>query len=167
MHKLYLALGSNIGDRAANLQAAIKAVKPEVNATRCSPVYETPPWGYHDQPRFLNQVVEAETDLAPSDLLDHLKRIEKLLGRERTFKNGPRIIDLDIIFYNDLVINTPPLVIPHPHMSERAFVLIPLAAIAPNLKHPIFKVTVAEMLEKVDSSGISEFSPEGCDEKQD
>jgi 2-amino-4-hydroxy-6-hydroxymethyldihydropteridine diphosphokinase len=92
MRKIYLALGSNIGDRAANLVAAIEAVKPEVVTTMCSSVYETPPWGYQDQPQFLNQVVEAETALAPEDLLAHLKRTEQLLGREKTFKNGPRII---------------------------------------------------------------------------
>ena len=165
MAKLYLALGSNIGDRAANLKAAIKAIKPEVNTTKCSPVYETPPWGYDDQPRFLNQVIEAETDLSPGELLSHLKETEKLLGREKTFKNGPRVIDLDIIFYDDLVVNSPPLVIPHAHMQERAFVLIPLAAIAPDFRHPILKESVSELLAKVDQSGITEFSPEGCDEK--
>jgi 2-amino-4-hydroxy-6-hydroxymethyldihydropteridine diphosphokinase len=165
MAKLYLALGSNIGDRAANLKAAIKAVKPEVQATKCSPVYETPPWGYDDQPQFLNQVIEAETDLPPGELLAHLKEIEKQLGREKTFKNGPRIIDLDIIFYDDLVVNSPPLIIPHAHMQERAFVLIPLAAIAPDFRHPILKESVSELLAKVDQSGITEFSSEGCGEK--
>ena len=165
MAKLYIALGSNIGDRAANLKAAIKAIKPEVNATTCSPVYETPPWGYEDQPQFLNQVIEAETDLPPGELLAHLKGIEKKLGREKTFKNGPRVIDLDIIFYDDLVVNSPPLVIPHAHMQERAFVLIPLAVIAPDYHHPILMDSVSELLAKVDQSGIIEFSPEGCDEK--
>lgn len=164
MAKLYLALGSNIGDRAENLKAAITAIKPEVVATKCSPVYETPPWGYDDQPQFLNQVIEAETDLLPKDLLAHLKETEKLLGREKTFKNGPRVIDLDIIFYNDLVVNSPPLVIPHAHMQERAFVLVPLAAIAPDFHHPILMQSVSELLATVDISGITEFSPEGCDE---
>jgi 2-amino-4-hydroxy-6-hydroxymethyldihydropteridine diphosphokinase len=165
MHKLYLALGSNVGDRAANLKAAIDAVKPEVIATICSPVYETPPWGYLDQPQFLNQVIEAQTTLPPGELLVHLKRTEELLGRKKTFKNGPRIIDLDIIFYDDVVINSPPLVIPHAHMQDRAFVLIPLNAIAPNFCHPIFKKRVSELLKKVDQSGITEVSSPGCDGK--
>ena len=167
MQKIYLALGSNIGDPAANLLAAIEAIKPEVITTKCSSIYETPPWGFHDQPQFLNQVVEAETALPPAELLDHLKRTEKLLGREKTFKNGPRIIDLDIIFYNEEVINTPPLVIPHPHMAERAFVLLPLADIAPHFQHPILKESVSELLSKVDQSGISEYSSEGCPEKRE
>jgi 2-amino-4-hydroxy-6-hydroxymethyldihydropteridine diphosphokinase len=167
MQKIYLALGSNIGERAGNLRAAIEAIKPEVNTTKCSSVYETPPWGFQDQPQFLNQVIEAETDLPPGKLLDHLKRTEKLLGREKTFKNGPRIIDLDIIFYDEEVLDSPPLIIPHPHMSERAFVLVPLADIAPHFLHPILKESVSELLSKIDQRGISKYSSEGCHEKSD
>jgi len=167
MQIIYLAIGSNIGDRTANLRGAIDAIKPEVIATKCSPVYETPPCGFHDQPQFLNQVIEAETDLSPAELLDHLKRTEKSLGREKTFKNGPRIIDLDIIFYDDEVVDSPPLIIPHPHMAERAFVLIPLADIAPQFQHPILKESVSELLSKIDQTGISEYSSEGCNEKRD
>lgn len=163
MARLYLALGSNIGDRAANLKSAIEAVKPEIIATKCSPVFETPPWGYNDQPQFLNQVIEAETELPPVELLAHLKQTEKMLGREKTFKNGPRVIDLDIIFYDDFIVNSPPLIIPHAHMQDRAFVLIPLAAIAPDFHHPILNKSVSELLAKVDQSGITEYSDEGCD----
>ena len=129
-----------------------------------SPVYETEPWGYADQPAFLNQVVQAETQLAPLELLTHLKALEQALGRTPTFQNGPRLIDLDILFYDDLVLDTstgsvPPLVIPHPRLHERAFVLVPLADLAPELVHPRLGRSVEQLVETVDRRGVSLFRP--------
>ncbi|MES0360011.1 MAG: 2-amino-4-hydroxy-6-hydroxymethyldihydropteridine diphosphokinase [Anaerolineales bacterium] len=162
MAVIFIALGSNMGNRQANLSAAIEALEPEVHPIACSPVYETPPWGYLDQQKFLNQVVKAETQLMPTDLLDYIKEIEEQLGRQETFRNGPRSIDLDIIFYDQEVINSPPLTIPHPRMETRAFVLVPLADLAPHYKHPILGVSVINLLSKVDKSGIVISSPGGC-----
>jgi 2-amino-4-hydroxy-6-hydroxymethyldihydropteridine diphosphokinase len=154
-HKIYLALGSNLGDRLANLQNTIRALPPEVDVTAQSPVYETPPWGYQEQPVFLNQVIEALTALPPEKLLAYLKNLEEQLGRTPTFNYGPRLIDIDILFYDDLVYRSPDLVIPHPRLSERAFVLVPLANLSPDLRHPVTGSTVKEMLATVDSSQIS------------
>ncbi|UCE00668.1 MAG: 2-amino-4-hydroxy-6-hydroxymethyldihydropteridine diphosphokinase [Chloroflexota bacterium] len=160
---VYIALGSNLGDRAGNLRAAIKALEPAVCPLKCSPVYETPPWGYLDQPKFLNQVVEAETDLSPMELLGLLKEIEGHIGRKKSVRYGPRLIDLDIILYNNEVINTPPLIIPHPHFAERSFVLLPLADLNPDLLHPTNGKSISELLAKVETNGIIQVSPEGCD----
>ena len=157
-HTIYLALGTNLGERLANLRAAIDALAPEVCVTAESPVYETPPWGFTEQPAFLNMTVEAETDLGPGALLDHLKRLESELGRVESFRYGPRLIDLDILFYDDLALDTPPLVIPHPRLHQRAFVLVPLADLAPELVHPVLKRRVSELLSDVDTSGIHPFS---------
>jgi 2-amino-4-hydroxy-6-hydroxymethyldihydropteridine diphosphokinase len=153
-HTLYLALGSNLGDRLANLRAAIDALGPAVHVLRESSVYETPPWGVTDQPAFLNMAVEGETDLAPPALLAQLKAIETRLGRQPTVRYGPRLIDLDILFYDDLVLDTPSLAMPHPQLHGRAFVLVPLADLAPGLRHPVLGVTVRELLAKVDTRGI-------------
>lgn len=153
-HTLHLALGSNLGDRPANLRAAIDALAPAVEVKRESPVYETPPWGVTDQPAFLNMVVQSETDLAPPTLLAHLKDLETRLGRQPGVRYGPRLIDLDILFYDNLVLDTPPLVIPHPRLHERPFVLVPLADLSPGLRHPVLGLTVRELLSKVDTSGI-------------
>lgn len=163
MHVTYLGLGSNIGDRLQNLQAAITALEPEVHPLECSPIYETPPWGYLDQPNFLNQVVMAETELSPGELLRYLKEIEKDLGRQDSFLNGPRKIDLDIIFFDDAVIDSPPITIPHPRMDDRGFVLLPLADLAPEFKHPVLDLSVQDMLAQVAVGGIELFSPGGCE----
>ena len=162
MHVIYIGLGSNLGERLENLQAAIAALEPEVHPIECSSVYETPPWGYLDQPNFLNQVVMAETELSPEDLLSHLKGIEADLGRQETFQFGPRKIDLDIIFFDDKVIESHPITIPHPRMESRGFVLLPLADLAPNLEHPVLGVTVQELLAQVEVLGIEWFSPGDC-----
>jgi 2-amino-4-hydroxy-6-hydroxymethyldihydropteridine diphosphokinase len=162
MHLVYIALGSNLGNRSGNLIAAIQYLGPEVRVKKCSAVYETPPWGYEDQPKFLNQVLEVETDLAPGDLLDHVKKIESDVGREVSFRYGPRSIDIDILFFDDLVIDSPPLCIPHARIPERAFVLVPLADIAPNYQHPALDMTVESLLGMVDQKGIQFFSSGGC-----
>lgn len=153
-HIVYLALGSNLGDREANLKQAIASLSPQMEVKAKSRVYETPPWGYTDQPKFLNQVVKVDTYVGPEPLLKHLKRLEVALGRVPSFQNGPRLIDIDILFYDDLVLNTSSLVIPHPQVHERAFVLMPLHDIAPALSHPSIGRTVSEMLASCDTNDI-------------
>ena len=157
-HTVYIALGTNLGERKANLRAAITSMPPEVNVLAESHVYETPPWGYEDQPAFLNMVVKAETGLEPEPLLTYLKQIEAELGREQNFRWGPRLIDLDILFYDDLIIESPPLVIPHPRLHERGFVLVPLADVAADYVHPVLGEFVWELLSKADVSGIEPLS---------
>jgi 2-amino-4-hydroxy-6-hydroxymethyldihydropteridine diphosphokinase len=144
----------------ANLQAAIQAMQPFLRILGRSPVYETPPWGYADQPDFLNQVIQGETELPPLELLQRLKAIEVDLGRIPTFHNGPRLIDLDILLYDDLVLDTPDLTIPHPRFPERAFVLFPLADLAPELRYPLTGQTVRSLRDRVDSSGIHRYPHE-------
>jgi 2-amino-4-hydroxy-6-hydroxymethyldihydropteridine diphosphokinase len=156
-HVIYLSLGSNLGDRLVNLRNAIAFLPPKVQSVVQSSIYETEPWGYSDQPAFLNQIIKAETALDPLDLLAFLKEIELSMGRQETFRFGPRLIDLDILFYDNLILDTPKLTIPHPRIAERAFVLIPLADIAPDLYHPVFNKTIQELKTTVDSSSIGLF----------
>jgi 2-amino-4-hydroxy-6-hydroxymethyldihydropteridine diphosphokinase len=156
-HTLYIALGSNLGNRLANLKAAIDNLRPQLKVNKESHVYETPPWGYTDQPAFLNQVVEAETYMEPEPLLHHLKRLELALGRTPSFQNGPRLIDIDILFFDDLILDSPALKLPHPSIQERAFVLVPLADLAPDLVHPVLNESVNDLLRKVDRSGIKRY----------
>lgn len=154
LHLIYLSLGTNLGRRAANLRAALASLAPKIHVRRASPVYETEPWGYADQPAFLNQVVEAETSLAPVELLAYLKAVETGLGRQPTFRYGPRLIDLDVLFYDDLVIQDEALTLPHPRLAERAFVLVPLADLAPDFVHPRLRQSVRDLLAMVDTRGI-------------
>ena len=156
-HIVYLALGTNLGDRLANLKQAISSLTPQLDVKAKSQVYETPPWGFEDQPKFLNQVIKAKTYLDPEPLLKHLKRLEVALGRKESFVNGPRLIDIDILFYDDLVMNKPSLVIPHPRLHERGFVLLPLLDIAPDLVHPVYKKAVRELAASCSAEGIEKF----------
>jgi len=156
-HIVYLALGTNLGDRLANLKQAISALTPQLEVKAKSQVYETLPWGVEDQPKFLNQVIKANTYLDPEPLLKHLKRLEVALGRKESVPNGPRLIDMDILFYDDLVLDKASIVIPHPRLHERGFVLLPLMEIAPNLVHPVNKKSVREMAELCSREGIERF----------
>ena len=143
---VYLGLGSNLGDRQANLDKALEFLSQRLRMGEISSIYDTEPLGDSNQPRFLNLVCQAFTRLEPSALLALAKGIEHKLGR--VGKSGtPRTIDIDILLYGDQVIETPELVIPHPQMTERAFVLIPLDEIAPDIIHPVEDKTVKELLQ--------------------
>jgi 2-amino-4-hydroxy-6-hydroxymethyldihydropteridine diphosphokinase len=152
---IYLSLGSNLGDRAANLKRAIGALPDAgVRVLRRSSLYETEPVDFLAQPWFLNCVAEAETSLAPRQLLDGLQGIERLLGSKKLVPRGPRIIDLDILFYGTNVIRTQEMEIPHPRMASRRFVLVPLADLAPEMRHPVLNATIAEMLAVTQDNSI-------------
>jgi len=155
--RVYLGLGTNLGERRQNLQGAHDALASFMQVTRASQVYQTLPWGYTDQPSFLNQVLEVRTALGPLDLLARLKSIETRLGRMPSFQYGPRLIDIDILFYGSQQVNLPNLVIPHPRLPERAFMLVPLAELAPNLFYPPLGLTIRQLLARVDPSGVEVF----------
>ena len=157
-HIVYLALGSNMGNRLSNLKAAVLNLTPQMTVKQKSSVYETPPWGFTEQDAFLNQVVKVTTYLEPEPLLRHLKRMETALGRVPNFQNGPRVLDIDILFFDNMIINTPPLVVPHPRLHERAFVLVPLAEVEPDFIHPILQRPINKILEDVDRSEIKLFT---------
>lgn len=145
-HTAYLGLGSNLGDRDRYIAEAKAAITLLGTTTKESSLYDTAPQGRINQPNFLNCVLELQTTLSPRDLLNAILRIENNLGRVRTMLLGPRVIDIDILFYDNQIISEKNLTIPHPNLHKRAFVLIPLLEIAPELKHPLSHKTVAEML---------------------
>ena len=158
MPTVLLALGSNLGDRADNLAQARHRLRALLDLQAASAIYETEPWGVLDQPMFLNQALKGNTDLDPEALLDQVKGIERDMGRIfGEMRYGPRLIDIDILAYEDLIFKSPRLTIPHPRLHERAFVLAPLADIAPDWRHPILDQTVAELLAQVDVSGVRPF----------
>lgn len=150
----YLGLGTNLGDREANLRRALAllAATPGVDVRRVSAVYETEPVGHKEQPWFLNQVVELETRLAPRALLDSALAIEAALGRARRERWGPRTMDIDILLYDDLTLEAPGLTVPHPRLTERAFVLVPLAELVPGLALP--GGTAAELAARASAAGF-------------
>jgi 2-amino-4-hydroxy-6-hydroxymethyldihydropteridine diphosphokinase len=154
----YLSLGANLGDRQANLDQALKLISERMRLGKVSSIYDTEPVGMTNQPRFLNLACEVLTRLSPEGLLALIKGIELKMGRySRT--GEPRIIDIDIVLFGDQVINTPDLVIPHPRMHERAFVLIPLAEIAPDLVHPVLKKTIKDLDKAVkEVQGVLKFN---------
>jgi 2-amino-4-hydroxy-6-hydroxymethyldihydropteridine diphosphokinase len=147
---VYIGLGSNVGDRHRNCLTAIELLRQNgLLVAKQSSMHETEPWGVTDQPEFVNMTVETETDLAPIKLLEVLKKIEKDMGRQDTIKWGPRIIDLDILLYDDIIMKTDSLTIPHSLMHERAFVLGPLSEIAGNFIHPVLKKSITDLLKEI------------------
>ena len=146
MPVVYLGLGSNCGDRLANLRGAAGRLHTETIITRVSSVYETEPVGFADQPWFLNAVLEGYTELSAEELLQLALATEKALGRVRPFPNAPRTIDIDILLYGEVKITSPTLTIPHPRLTERGFTLCPLTEIAPLLEHPVTGLTMESIL---------------------
>ncbi len=160
MTTVYLGLGSNLGDRRANLERAIELLAEKLVIEQTSSLYETEPVGYREQPLFLNAVCRATTELSPFDLLHLIREIEAALGKVPNFPNGPRIIDIDILFHGDRIIETPQLIIPHPRLAERAFVLVPLVEIAHQVVHPVLHATIEELAARVNGlSGIRKVGP--------
>ena len=162
MVEAYIALGSNEGAREDNLRKAFEILKGKMTVINASSVYETKPMYVEDQGWFLNCVAKVDTSLRPRDLLDFLKEIERELGRKVVLRNGPRIIDLDILFYGNQIIINNDLEIPHPKIAERLFVLVPLAEVEPTLVHPVLNKTVTELLSKLnyDESEIRRITNE-------
>ena len=158
---IYLSLGSNLGDRAANIERAIGALADSgVRVLRRSALYETEPVDFIEQPWFLNCVVEAETSLVPEQSVHALQGIERLLGSKKLVPRGPRLIDLDVLFHGASVVHTPEIEIPHPRMAQRRFVLVPLAELAPGLRHPVLNATITEMLAATqDQSSVRIWQP--------
>ncbi|HUS08160.1 MAG TPA: 2-amino-4-hydroxy-6-hydroxymethyldihydropteridine diphosphokinase [Bryobacteraceae bacterium] len=163
MQTVYLSLGSNIGNREEALQRAIQLLdSDDLRIQRLSPVYETSPVGLVSQPWFLNMVVEAHTTLFPMRLLQRVLHTERKMGRRRSIPQGPRVIDIDILFHGNFVVETPQLKIPHPRAAGRRFVLEPLAELSPDLRHPLHHRTVRELLAATASQKVHKvaFQPE-------
>lgn len=156
----YLGLGANLGDREANIDKSLVelARQGDCKLIKTSSLYETDPVGISEQPDFLNAVAEIETEMTPKELLAAIKEVERRLGRERTVKWGPRIIDIDVLLYGDQCLSEDNLEIPHPEMNKRAFVLTPLEEIAPLVKHPKLGLTVRQMSAEVGSEGVRKVS---------
>lgn len=153
--RIYLGLGSNLGEREANLKEAARRIAAlGLTITRASSIYETEPVGYADQPWFLNQVIEVASAAprAPAELLESLLLIEREMGRRASVKDGPRLIDIDLLLYGDIVLSQAGIILPHPRMHLRRFVLEPMAEIAPGVEHPAFGETMAEMLSALEDS---------------
>ncbi|WP_207105955.1 2-amino-4-hydroxy-6-hydroxymethyldihydropteridine diphosphokinase [Dissulfurispira thermophila] len=150
---IYIGIGSNMGDRQANCMRAIDKLKDKgFTIKKMSSMYETKPWGLEEQPDFINMVVEAETVLLPEELLSTLKEVEEELGRQKTVKWGPRIIDLDILFYDDDIIDMQHLHIPHLLLHKRDFVLLPMVEIAPDKVHPVLKKNIRQLKEELNNA---------------
>lgn len=154
MARVFVGLGSNEGERLEHLSQAIKrlAASPSIRLVQMAPIYETKPVGGPPQPDFLNSVVELDTSLSPPALLAHLQQLERDLGRMPSARWGPRAIDLDLLFYDERVLHEPHLIIPHPRLHERAFVLAPLAQLAPQFVHPVLRRSIAQLLQECSAS---------------
>jgi 2-amino-4-hydroxy-6-hydroxymethyldihydropteridine diphosphokinase len=148
--EVYLSLGSNLGDRRANLKKALRLLGECLEIARVSSVYDTEPVGVGEQPRFLNLMCCINTNIGPMQLLSFVKGIESSMGRDLSLRNSPRIIDIDIILYGDTIMESPDLTIPHPRMRERAFVLVPFAEIAPEVVHPVSGERIDELSPRVE-----------------
>ncbi|MEO6453098.1 MAG: 2-amino-4-hydroxy-6-hydroxymethyldihydropteridine diphosphokinase [Ginsengibacter sp.] len=147
MNKVYLLIGGNMGDRMSNIDAAVNFLDQEIgNVIIRSSIYETDAWGNTNQPNFLNQVILIETPIGAAECMQQIFSIENKMGRIRAEKNDPRIIDIDILFFNDEIINEPHLTIPHPQIQNRRFVLIPMNEVSPHLVHPVFNQTISKIL---------------------
>lgn len=158
---VYIGIGSNLGNREKNCAHAIELLKKKgVIVNKSSSLYKTEPWGIKDQPEFINMAIEIETDLKPYELLAVLKKVEAEIGRKKSYKWGPRPIDLDILLFSNIIIDEDNLKIPHPLMHEREFVLRPLQEIAPDLIHPLFRMKVSELLRQL--CGKSQKTPGDC-----
>ncbi len=161
LHIIYLSLGSNVGDRADNLRHAVAALEDTgVRVWQVSSIYETEPVDLREQPWFLNCVVKAETELPAAELLKKLGQIELLMGSKKIVPKGPRPIDLDILLYGDKSVETPELRVPHPRMHLRRFVLVPLAEIAPGLRHPAWDTNAEGLLERTPDKSVVRKLPE-------
>jgi 2-amino-4-hydroxy-6-hydroxymethyldihydropteridine diphosphokinase len=153
-HIVYLSLGTNLGDRLINLKNAVDRLKATCKLVASSSVYETDPWGFEEQPSFYNQVISIKTELEPLPLLRVIKGIEVDMGRIPTFRYGPRLIDIDILLYDNLMMTSNELKLPHPEMTSRTFVLTPLAEIAPKLIIPGETLDVSALYQKTGTAGI-------------
>mgnify|MGYP000020594500 CR=1 FL=1 len=160
MKTVYLSLGSNLGDRAGRLCEALRLLEESgLRVRRISPVYETEPQDVRDQPWFLNLVAEVETELFPRQMLARIQSIEWKMGRRRRSPKGPREIDIDVLLYGSMVLRMPELTVPHPRMSERRFVLQPLADLAPELRHPVSGRTILELLAEIRGQTVRQVGP--------
>lgn len=157
--RVFISVGSNLGDRIANCRKAIELVggRKDTTVVKKSSFYETEPWGKADQGPFINSVIEVITSLGPDDLLEALKSIEALMGRKPAERWGPRLIDLDIIFYGDRVIEKEGLTIPHPLAHLRSFVLIPLRELAPDFIHPALNTKISDLADAIPQSGVKKL----------
>ena len=152
MSTAFIGIGSNLGNREGNCLRATGLLGTKgLRVEKQSSLYETAPWGEKNQPLFLNMAVEIQTDCTPEELLRLLKEIESELGREKTYKWGPRVIDLDILLFDNLIMNRHDLCIPHPLLHKRDFVLKPLAELAPDMLHPVLNVSIGELLQQLDT----------------
>lgn len=164
MTTVYIALGTNVGDREDNLREALQLLgESGIRVLKVSSIYETEPVDYLEQPWFLNAALEAQTDLSPLDLLHKLRAIESAMGSKKPFAKGPRLIDLDILLYANETFAIPELQIPHPRMLDRRFVLAPLVEIAPNLRHPQWPATASQLLAVLKDPSVVRLHPSGHD----